>query len=349
MCGIGGFLRMGDHPIDPDQVKVLLCTLANRGVDAAGIVTMTGDKVEHLKAPSVSWELAASKEFDEFLEKHLTEKTDIVLLHARGASPGGGDPCDNRNNHPMEAGMSRVMHNGFIHNHDWVMKELHAERSAETDSDVIRAILDTYGITQKGIAELSKLSGHAAIAAVSPKYPGKLLLGRSGNPVCVAWNEELEHFMWASEKHMLFSAGKSYDKRIKGKNGMGVWFYKPYRLMYGNMNNNSGWIMSREHGLEFHGELRICSGQRDPRVYNLFQNPKFKQERENKRRSHTARKGNRAEKALVVVSNSTFNKIECPGCRKVAVLTDDQKKIDLWKMTCRACGAKFAQPPAGAA
>lgn len=337
---------MGNHPIDPDQVKVLLCTLANRGVDAAGIVVMAGDKVEHLKAPSISWELASSKEFDEFLEKHLTAKTDIVLLHARGASPGGGDPCDNKNNHPMEAGVTRVMHNGFIHNHDMVIRDIKGQRSSDTDSDAIRAVLDEFGITPRGIAELNRLNGHAAIAAVSPKYPGKLLLGRSGNPICVAWNEELEHFMWASEKHMLFAAGKSYGKQIKGKNGMGVWFYKPHRLMYGNMNNNSGWIMSRDHGLEHHSELKICLGQRDPRTYNLFQNPKFRQEREGKRRSHRVREANRA---LPVVQNIKFNKVECPGCRKVAVLTDDQKKIDLWKMTCRACGSKFADKPAGVA
>lgn len=196
------------------------------------------------------WRLVTSKEYEQFIKDYLRPDSRSVLIHARGASQG--NPRDNKNNHPMFAGCSAIIHNGVIRNDDKLFEILHLERKAATDSDIIRAIVDKYGLTKEAIKFLARASGSGAIAGVHPEFRDKLLLVRSGNPLTLASNEDF--FFFSSEKTTLHKACRPFVMR------MGMWFQAQRPdVDFANMANNTAWIIGPK-GLEAHVECQICQG-----------------------------------------------------------------------------------------
>ena len=251
MCGIAGVVKWGDQPIQEITIATLLVGNEHRGNDASGIALQQKDgAINIFKQDVPGWKLVTSDEYKEFIHKFLLPDTRAALVHARGASQG--NPRDNNNNHPMYAGVSAVIHNGVIKNDSQMFNNLKLERKAETDSDILRAMIDKFGITQQGIQMLGRTVGSAAMAAVDPRYPGKLLLIRSGNPLTLASNENF--FFFSSEKATLHKACRPFVKR------MGMWFHsqKP-DVDFAMMANNTAWIIG-EKGLESHAECKICMG-----------------------------------------------------------------------------------------
>lgn len=230
---------------------MLLVGNEHRGNDASGLVVQQANgSLSVLKKDIPGWKLVLSQEYEDFIKAHLHEDSRSVLVHARGASQG--NPRDNNNNHPMFAGLSAIVHNGVIRNDNELFNRFKLERKAETDSDIIRAIVDEHGITEKAIREISSGLGSGAIAAVHPKFPNKLMLIRSGNPLTLASNEDF--FFFSSEKQTLHKACRPYIER------MGMWFQaqKP-NVDFTNMANNTGWIIGLK-GLESHTKCEICMG-----------------------------------------------------------------------------------------
>ncbi len=251
MCGIGGIVRWGQLPIKEDVLAILLVGNEHRGNDAAGLVIQQADgSLNVLKKDCPGWKLIATDEYEKFIKEHLRADSRSVLVHARAASRG--NPRDNNNNHPIYAGCSAVIHNGVIQNSDEMFTSLKLERKAEPDTDIARAVFDTWGLTERSIEKLSKGTGSGAIAAVHPDYPSKLLLIRSGNPLTIASNEDF--FYFSSEKATLHKACRPFVQR------MGMWFQaqKP-NVDFANMADNTGWIIGPK-GLESHTECKICDG-----------------------------------------------------------------------------------------
>lgn len=244
-------MKWGNKPINEEQVSILLVDNEHRGNDASGIVIQQKNgTLDILKKDSPAWLFVSSHSYKEFIEQKLKEDSRSVLLHARGASQG--NPRDNNNNHPMYAGCAAIIHNGVIKNDDELFNTLKLERKSDTDSDILRAIIDKHGITKEAIKEIGKGIGSGAIAAVHPKFPDKLLLIRSGNPLTLASNEDF--FFFASEKATLHKATRPFVQR------MGIWFQaqKP-DVDFSVMNDHTGWIIGPK-GLESHTECKICQG-----------------------------------------------------------------------------------------
>lgn len=175
--------------------------------------------------------------FNRFLEENLREDTLCVIGHTRAATKGL--TIYPKNNHPMWDETTAVVHNGMIHNDDWLFKDLKLDRVADTDSDIFRAILSKDGFTVKGINQLNKVSGSAAIAALDTRYPGKLLLARSGNPIVLATTEN--HLMWSSEKGPIYDALRPFYKR------WGIWQRKmKVDAGFMNMPNDTAWLIGNE-------------------------------------------------------------------------------------------------------
>lgn len=273
MCGIGGVIRWGNKPIEEQQVAKLLVGNEHRGNDASGLVIQQEDgSLQILKNDTPGWKLVASKDYKEFIEKHLLPTTRGVLVHARGASQG--NPRDNNNNHPMFAGKTAVVHNGVIRNDSSLFGSLRLDRKAETDSDILRAILDDQGLTESGIKMLGRCSGSGAIAAVSPDYPGKVLIVRSGNPLVLGSNEDFLFF--SSEKATLHKACRPHYER------KGIWFQsqKP-DIDFSNMPNHTGWILGPT-GVEKHIECHICTGEYTEPWRKTYENYAERQEKWNR-------------------------------------------------------------------
>lgn len=261
MCGICGVRRFGKTPIHEDQISTLLVANQNRGNHATGLALQQADgSIQVVKRDVPAWNFVASDEYKEFIKANLKPDTITFLGHTRLATVG--DPRDNKNNHPMFAGKTAVVHNGGISNHTWMFGDLKAKRSCETDSDIIRAILDEQGFHRKTFHTLSKLSGSGAFAAVSTDFPGKLLLGRSGNPLELAANDS-DHLIFSSERSPIYQANRPYEKRF------GLWMRRARAdLSFMPMNNDSAYLIGSKpvsgtedwqgDWLEWHTELRIA-------------------------------------------------------------------------------------------
>lgn len=249
MCGIGGIRRFGQAPINIDSINLMFLGLQHRGMDAAGIAITNGAEVFVYKTDQPAWNMLASRAYKDFVEEYLTDTTDIVLVHTRAATEGL--PRFMKNNHPLYSGTSAIIHNGCISNHRYLFEELKLERTAETDSDIIRAIFDDEGFTKRAIRILERMSGSAAIAAVSPKHPGELILARSGNPLILA--ADTDHLYWASTKSTIHAASRPWESK--------------FNLSFQRTKSNLGWLKMPEdtayffdaNGFVWHQEFKIAT------------------------------------------------------------------------------------------
>jgi len=323
MCGICGVHRFGEAPIQKDMVSLLILNNQNRGLEAAGVALQQADgEVAIYKNNVTPFEFVASKEYNNFMDEYLKDDTVTVLGHTRKATKG--TPRVIGNNHPMFAGKTAVVHNGQIHNDDWAFKEWNLERKAETDSDIIRAVLDEHGFNRKAINMLSRLNGGAAFAAISPKHPGKLLLARSGNPIETMGTDNW--FIFSSERGPLYKAIRPY-RRVYGilmREMMPINYY-----MIG-MEDHTAWLFGDKpkeqvrdwssDWLEWHQEMRIATDSWTPASYTC----------------HAQFHGNRVK----FYDDRPVDVVQCPNekCKAYMSVTPAMLK-DLKNYTCRACGA----------
>src|SRR5262245_25523896 len=213
MCGIAGVKRMGAgaSAIGAERISQLLLGIQHRGPDATGICLQYGDgSLRVHKSDDIAWRFMELRSTQEWLTKNLTDDVVTAVLHTRAATLGS--PRKMQNNHPLWCGRSAITHNGSIANHEYLFKNFKLKRNGEVDSDIIRAILDEYGLTEDGVKQLNQMSGGAAIAAVSSDYPGMLLLARSRNPLVIAADLEEKLLYWASEKDTIHAAARPFER-----------------------------------------------------------------------------------------------------------------------------------------
>jgi len=321
MCGIGGFRRFGEAPpITPTHVKTMLCGLQKRGTNAAGIALQyPNGEIYVMKEPMPAWQLVIQKRFDEFLADHL-EQAQTVLLHARAATQG--DPEDNRNNHPLFTGKTVVVHNGKIENDYILFRELKLEREGAVDSDIIRALLDDSTLSKDGIAQLRKLKGSGAIAALSVEQPGKLLLARSGNPMVWASVPELDLFCFASTKQFLHQTLRPVYKWHE-------MLFQPNipNVGFSTMTNHSAHIIG-DNGLEWHEALEFNTHFTAP-IYdqhNIY------------RRGREKWKTEALPEHLLCLNSK---------CKRAVRIPDAMKEFETYELECPHCGEPLGVQPEG--
>jgi len=214
VCGLAGIRRFGNTPITREEIAILLASLEHRGNHASGcaIVNDKGNDIVIHKMAEPAWSFVKHDATQGFLDEHLKDDTEIVLLHTRFATVG--DPTDNANNHPMWDGVTALVHNGGITNAQDLFRQEKMTATCKTDSDVLRAIFDKEGFEPKAARTLSKCLGSAAIAAVSTAYPGVLALGRSGGPVVIA--EANDKLYFASEMQAIHKCVRPWKRGLSG-------------------------------------------------------------------------------------------------------------------------------------
>lgn len=281
------------------MIALLLTGNEHRGNDATGMAFLQADgTVSILKKDIPAWQFVSSKEYEDFIAEWLDIDTRAVILHARGASQG--NPRINDNNHPMYAGNTAVIHNGSIQNDHTLFAGLQLERKAETDSDILRAILDKYGFTDEAYKVLNRINGSIAGAALSHKYPDKMLLFRSGSPMTLASTND--HLMFSSLKTTLHAAAKPVVQRF----GIPFQVQKP-DLAFSLMPNHTLWILG-PNGLEGHREFKTLNGR--------YQEPIRRVYKEYKERSE---KWDRAARPKIIypsVSSKNDESVDLAWCEK---------------------------------
>jgi predicted glutamine amidotransferase len=325
MCGIAGVIRYGEQPITEEMIGLLLAGNEHRGVDATGMAFSRKDgSIVVCKNDQPAWTFVSSKLYLEFIEQFLKDDIWAVLLHTRAATCGS--PRDNNNNHPMFAGKCAAIHNGMIANDDSLFKSHAITRKAETDSDIIRALIDKYGITEKGVKELGRIIGSVATAVVHPEYPKKMILARSGSPLTIASNES--HFMFSSERNTLDRALKPWVKRF------GMHFQiKRADAAFAPFADNTAWIIG-PNGMESHHEFKTLMGKySEPhrRVYENYQSRQLRWDMEK-----------RAKDAPKATKKDDVFEVACPKCTMKWLIPVGQKPSD-WHCNKaeKGCGTKL--------
>lgn len=319
---------MADTPIREWQLRMLANSLEYRGNDATGFALQDkSGKIVYIKAHEPAWKFTSGEEYRNWMEEHLTEDTVIALVHTRKATKGS--PYQNKNNHPICNGAGAVVHNGFITNDDQIFADKAVgERGCETDSDAIRAILDTHGrIDKQLVDEMCLLEGVAAVAAIHPASPGKLLLLRDSNPLIVGATREM--LMFASDKRAIHRAMKPWVRLHK----IIMQVHAP-DLAFVPMANQTGWIIGDE-GLEWHGEFK-CN------TYGRAGNTKYQPATDYKQRQ----KRFRAE-AIVTIEKPVLPRyVICPNtnCARHVEIGDEFRKANmtLGEIMCRVCKTNLA-------
>lgn len=321
MCGICGLRRFGDTPLDRNTIDLLIVNNQNRGLEATGIALQQADgSIQVHKQDITPVSFVASREYKEFMAKYFKDDTVTALGHTRKVTKGS--PRVNNNNHPLFAGTTAVVHNGVIHNDDSSFKDWKLERKAETDSDIFRAVFDEEGFTRKAVSMLSKLDGSGAFAAISEDHPGKLMIGRSGNPIELLGTPDF--LMFSSEKGPLYKAIRPY------KTIWGIEMRLMTPINYGMiaMNDDSAWLIGdkptkgdkncNSNWIEWHQELRIARNYYAPSY-----------------QCHMQYFGNRVK----YYDDQPVDIVICPGCRGY-IEVPKARLNDLMKIKCK-CGTRL--------
>ncbi|HUJ25111.1 MAG TPA: glutamine--fructose-6-phosphate transaminase (isomerizing) [Myxococcales bacterium] len=180
MCGIVGYV--GDEQCAELLVEGLR-KLEYRGYDSAGVAVLGDNGLNIVRAKG---KLAN-------LEKRLAEAPPRGVTgigHTRWATHG--KPSD-ENAHPHQYGGVAVVHNGIIENHLDLKQKLAAaghKFSSETDTEIFAHLIADE--QAKGLklpdavrAALRAVKGTYALAVVSDKEPGTLVVSKNSSPLVV--------------------------------------------------------------------------------------------------------------------------------------------------------------------
>jgi len=157
MCGIGGVTMYQGSTIPTTTriafVKALVDSLlidnTRRGSNASGVAVFNTDTWGIYKDAIAGEKMVNTKEYLDFTNDFINEKTLNILIHTRAWTTG--HPSNNLNNHPIETDRVVGVHNGMIWNDDAVFHSYGLKRRAEVDSEAIFALADVVGFENESI------------------------------------------------------------------------------------------------------------------------------------------------------------------------------------------------------
>ena len=182
MCGIAGFsIARRDTTTNPTTLmRALFRAIETRGAHASGAAWAEGDQVWFDKAP------IPGATYGPMLS--LPRDVNTAILHTRFATQG--NPEDNRNNHPFPLPNITGVHNGVVDNDREVFDLLGVERTCQTDSEAIFALLAHGGFDHPTEA-LELVEGSAAVAWLRSDAAEDLHLARlGGRPLALSQTAE---------------------------------------------------------------------------------------------------------------------------------------------------------------
>jgi glucosamine--fructose-6-phosphate aminotransferase (isomerizing) len=183
MCGIvGAIAKRNVVPILIEGLK----RLEYRGYDSAGIAVLDGT-LQRVRSTGRVAEL-------ERIARAQAIAGGLGVAHTRWATHGV--PSE-RNAHPHVSGGVSVVHNGIIENHEAMRQALRAkgyEFVSDTDTEVIAHLIHAHLAAGGGLFDAvrratAELVGAYAIAVVSERDRGRLIVARHGAPLLLGLGE----------------------------------------------------------------------------------------------------------------------------------------------------------------
>ena len=180
MCGIVG--AVAQRNVTPILIEGLK-RLEYRGYDSAGVAVIADGRLQLARAVGKVAELEA-------ILAAAPKPGTTGICHTRWATHGV--PAE-RNSHPHVSTDVAVVHNGIIENHEELREELVAlgyPFQSETDTEVVAHLVQHYidggkDLREAMLATVKRITGAYALAVISAKEPGRMLLARRGSPLCI--------------------------------------------------------------------------------------------------------------------------------------------------------------------
>jgi amidophosphoribosyltransferase len=153
------------------------------------------------KRPMRAHELVYEKPFQELLGQ-VDNETTILMGHTRWRTRG--NEFNNRNNHPIRAGIVIGTHNGTIYNADYLFRRLGLPRYAEVDSELIFRLADRFApegpIDQEGLKKaLALCRGQMSAVLASRLDPGTITVLKGNKPLCLRIHRQHRVVLYASD------------------------------------------------------------------------------------------------------------------------------------------------------
>ncbi|MCL5283472.1 MAG: glutamine--fructose-6-phosphate transaminase (isomerizing) [Armatimonadetes bacterium] len=186
MCGITGFVGSdGAIQIALESLK----RLEYRGYDSVGVAYPQNNHIAVVRSAG---------KINRLLDRLDGEVPDVAVAIAHTRWATHGQPTE-ANAHPHRdcSGELAVAHNGIIENYDPLRDELQRmghRFSSETDTEVLPHLIEHYLSKTSDLVEAVRLSlrrveGSYAIAVVSTRYPGGVIVARKDSPLVIGLAE----------------------------------------------------------------------------------------------------------------------------------------------------------------
>jgi len=183
MCGI--VAATARHDITPVLIEGLK-KLEYRGYDSAGIALFQNGSLTRQRTLG---RVAELEKMSVGIETHCG------IAHTRWATHGA--PAEH-NAHPHLSAGIVVVHNGIIENHGELRNELEVQGyifTSDTDTECIPHLIDACRKTAPDLfaavrLACQRLEGAYAIAVISDRDPGRIVVARKGSPLILGIGEE---------------------------------------------------------------------------------------------------------------------------------------------------------------
>jgi glucosamine 6-phosphate synthetase-like amidotransferase/phosphosugar isomerase protein len=189
--------------------ELLLLHSEVRGPHATGIAWLkTGGFHRIYKEPQPANDLVKRCAFRQVLAD-VDSDTTLLMGHTRWSTRG--DPANNRNNHPLRAGVVIGTHNGTIFNADHLFQRFGLPRFAEVDSEVLFRMADLHtpedAIDPVGFLRGLKLfRGQISAVMASILDPTTILVLKGNKPLSLCLHRQRRVVAYASEQRFLDAA-----------------------------------------------------------------------------------------------------------------------------------------------
>ena len=203
MCGIFGFAKTSEKQNDNqlEILKRLLTELTDessiRGTDSTGFSIINPKARYTYKTLMDSSELVDSKDWSIILDK-VDRKTTIAMGHVRLATTGD---VKLENAHPFNIGDVTGVHNGIIHNYNYVASSM-GKPSPDVDSQVLFQSLNRNEMSKA----FEDINGDFAITWVKDSNKKVHLARESGRPMVVSYWKKARVLFWASTRDIMEEA-----------------------------------------------------------------------------------------------------------------------------------------------
>jgi len=184
VCGIVGYV--GDKQC-ADILIDGLRRLEYRGYDSAGLAVFDGNKTH------VSRAVGKLRNLDDLVRSKPLLGS-IGIGHTRWATHGR---VSETNAHPHVAGPIALIHNGIIENHLELRARLEkkgAQVASDTDTEIVAHLVaeklaDHATLEDAVRAALKEVQGSYALAVMSEKEPGKIVVAKNASPLVIGIGE----------------------------------------------------------------------------------------------------------------------------------------------------------------